>query len=171
DSLLDLSRLDVVERLAGRIGEILKLLVEADPVEQFLIGGIERRGGHVFARRAFLIAERVVDMGERLVRVEAVGISLDGKFQFFFSAVEVALFEKVLGFVEMLLRLGLASTDYWDRHEEGQQESARDSCSHRVYSFRRFAPGAGNPDEPLGNGAKLSRRWGDLTPSPLPLSR
>src|SRR5260370_11378350 len=91
DTLLDLSRFDIAERFAGRVGEILELLVETDAVEQLLIGRIERRSGHVFAGRAFLIAEGLLDMRERFVRLAGVGISVARKLQFLFPAVEVAL--------------------------------------------------------------------------------
>ena len=45
-------------------------------------------------------------MRERLVRVEAAGVFLDRQLEFFFGAFEVALFEQILGLVEMFFRLG-----------------------------------------------------------------
>ena len=73
----DVAGLDIVERLARGILEVLELLVEARLVEQFLVGGIERRGRHVLFRGAFLVAEGFIYMRQRLVRVEQAGVVLD----------------------------------------------------------------------------------------------
>ena len=99
DALRDLACLDLVERLARGICHVLELFIEPRLVKEFLIGGIERRGGHVFLGGAFLIAERLVYMRERLVRVEIVGVGSDRELEFFFGAVEIALFEQIFCFV------------------------------------------------------------------------
>src|SRR5208283_839104 len=99
DTLGDLARLDVLERLARGIRQVRELLEEPRLVEQFLICGIERRGGVVLAPGAFVIAERFIYMPERLVRVEAVGGGLYRQLEFFFGALEIAFFEQIFSFV------------------------------------------------------------------------
>ncbi len=120
DAVGDLASFDLVERLARGIRHVLELLVEAGLFEELFIGGIERGGGHVLLGGAFLIAEGFIDVGERLVGVEVVGVVLDGELEFLFGAVEVALFKQILGFVEMLLGLGLASADQRDCQQDRQ---------------------------------------------------
>src|SRR5579863_1606638 len=78
DTLLDLAGLDVVERLAGGVREVLELFVEAGLFEQFLIGGIELGGFLVLTGGAFLIAEGFIYVRERVVSVEAGVVELDG---------------------------------------------------------------------------------------------
>src|ERR1700722_5778332 len=96
----------------------------------------------------------MIDGRERLVRVEAGWVVLYRQIEFSFGAFEIALFEQIFSFVEMLLRLGLASADQRDCQQDRQDQRARDNCSHRNVPLRVRR----NPDESASNGAELSRR-------------
>ena len=116
-------------------------------------------GVRCFEVGSFLPAKtfpQFVDVREGFVRIDIVGVSLNRELEFLLRPFQVALFEEILGLIQMFLGFGLAAAEQRYRKQYRDDQCMRDRSSHLDSSL--FGFGGSPPDEFSGKLKELSRQ-------------
>jgi len=141
-SLFHVPGLDIVERFVGRILQLAHLAVVMRLVGKLGVRRIEARGDFIFAPGAFLVAQVLVNMSERFMRVEQIGIGLDRFLEFVARAFQVALLEQIFGRIKMAFGLRHTSGEAGngERRQCGGESGTLSKSSHAKLLSQGLSP-------------------------------